>query len=110
MTNTFLNCKLIQKIQDNAKLPSGIISTQGMFEGCTSLKSIPSVFFENLQYVNGVSIDVSKMFYNCSTLTSNILVASEYLWNNKRIQFNSLKTFNNANKLAGYDKIPDTWK
>lgn len=71
-----------------------------MFEGYTSLTSIPYTLFDNTNITN-----VSSMFIGCRNITGPV----PELWNNP--QFTSYYgCFRGCTKASNYASIPASWK
>ena len=75
----------------------------GAFEGCTSLKILPSNMFSNSIPLGGS--DFSRTFYGCTGIISNV----PDLWNYYNSAYGQY-CFRNCTNAANYASIPNEWK
>ena len=100
---SFSNCSNLKEIVapgENSTWVENVEYMNDCFVGCTSLKEIPSNFFDRFTNLT----DVSHMFSGCTNLTGNAVD----LWSKGTIT--GTGCYEGCTNLANYESIPEEWK
>lgn len=124
--------KGVTRLVEGSNQTNVLNTMDGMFQGCSSLQSIPEGLFDDctsLSLMNGAFADCTSLitiplglfdnnlnlvstrccFYNCSNITSESPGTTQKLWERPNIS-NYGGTFYNCTKMSDYASIPSTWK
>ena len=99
----FYDCSNLKEIVapgENSTWVENVNYMEGCFAGCTSLKEIPSNFFDRFTNLTVVSY----MFAGCTGLTENAVD----LWSKGTIT--GTGCYEGCTNLANYESIPEEWK